>query len=199
MCSAAGSLLDWFVDADDDGCDMLPLIAGNDSSVIAEEVTFEASEFLPPAFDELPYAADFVLYGDHHLFTEIDRELVAETNDQKSTTIATVLVCDTCNLRFKCKSHLTRHQLLLHEDGSDIPKGTTPRIQCRQCDDSFASAKQLKLHFETQHPQRLICDLCLTAFHNEASLEWHRNYHLSKENQKENYVCDICQKQCASS
>ncbi|XP_035893525.1 zinc finger protein 271-like [Anopheles stephensi] len=208
MC-AAGSRIDWFVVADDDGCDMLPLIAGDDSSVIAKEVTFEASEFLPPAFEELPFGAtvDFVLYGDHQLFTEIDGATAAESKlktvsqaDEDVVPIPTLLLCDICQLRFKCKSHLKRHQLLFHEDEPGNPKKDgASQIHCRQCDVSLASVKQLKIHLSKQHPQRLVCDLCLTAFQHEASLVWHRNYHLSKGNGSGKHVCDVCRKQCASS
>lgn len=93
-----------------------------------------------------------------------------------------------------------RHRLLIHEDDPVVPKnGITSRIQCRQCNDRFSSAKLLMLHLTTQHPQRLVCDLCITEFQNEASLMWHRNYHLSQENQNGKYVCDVCRKQCTSS
>ncbi|XP_050079783.1 zinc finger protein 225-like [Anopheles maculipalpis] len=202
MCAPAGPRIDWFVDAGDDVCDMLPLIEDADSSVIAKEVTFDASEFFePPAFEELPYAADFVLHGDHQLFTEIDWGIVAETNVQQVTSIATVLVCDICNVRFRCKTHLNRHRLLHHaEDLESSKKGIVSRcLQCRQCDDRFVSAKQLKLHLTIHHSKRLVCDLCLTAFQNEAALEWHRNDHLAKENETGRYVCDVCRKQCTSS
>uniref|UniRef100_A0A4Y0BEZ2 C2H2-type domain-containing protein n=1 Tax=Anopheles funestus TaxID=62324 RepID=A0A4Y0BEZ2_ANOFN len=211
MC-AAGPCLNWFTDADaDDVCDMLPLITVNDNSVIAKEVTFEASEFLPPVFEE----TDLVLYNDHQLVTEINEEIHETSSDGTILTqlnneaqhqimdlapIGTVIVCNKCNLQFKCKTHLSRHQLLLHEDELGVAKKITMlRNHCRQCTDSFSSIKQLKDHLTTKHSQHFVCDLCLTTFPNQATLEWHRNFHVSKKIQNGRYICDICQKQCASS
>ncbi|XP_053668074.1 zinc finger protein 431-like [Anopheles marshallii] len=211
MCTA-GPCFDWSANADaDDVCDMLPLITVNDNSVIAKEVSFEASEFLLPVFEE----SDFVLYDDHQLVAEINGEMHATSSDGtiltqlnneaadqnvNSSPNGTVLVCNLCKLQFKCKTHLTRHQLLLHEDEFDVVKKIVLRNRCRQCADKFSSVKQFKIHLSTHHPQRMVCDLCLTTFQNQASLEWHRKYHLSKEGtQNGRYICDVCRKQCASS
>uniref|UniRef100_A0A182V938 C2H2-type domain-containing protein n=1 Tax=Anopheles merus TaxID=30066 RepID=A0A182V938_ANOME len=131
MC-AAGPCFDWYADAEGDVCDMLPLITVNDNSVIATEVTFDAGEFLPPAGEELPYATDFALYGDH-------RQLFAEISEESD-------------------------------------------------------------HLAAQHPQCSVCELCLATFRDRASLEWHWNYHRSKnQHPKARYTCDVCQKECNSS
>uniref|UniRef100_A0A182WNS1 C2H2-type domain-containing protein n=1 Tax=Anopheles minimus TaxID=112268 RepID=A0A182WNS1_9DIPT len=154
MC-AAGPSFDWFADVNAaDVCDMLPLITVNDNSVIAKEVTFEASEFLPPVFEE----ADFVLYNDHQLFTEINEVIhgtsssgtilthlnnEAQHQNVDSSPIGTVSLCTFCSLQFKCEAHLTRHQLLVHHPSKEAQNG---KYVCDVCRKQCASSSHLHLH-----------------------------------------------------
>ncbi|XP_053675976.1 zinc finger protein 454-like [Anopheles nili] len=212
---------DWFADADDDVC-MLPLITANDNSVIAKDVTFEPAEYLPPTLEELPYAVDFLLFepSDPFLFAEVEVEkqsaasftpirsslsnVIGKRRLQKEASSAkpAALTCNTCNLRFICKTHLTRHQLLHHGDEESVKEPTSrSKSRCRLCRECLTSVKELETHLATHHPQKHACEVCLTTFHDEASLEWHRNSHISEEtpHPRARYVCDVCQKQCASS
>nr|XP_040232894.2 zinc finger protein 585B-like [Anopheles coluzzii]XP_040232897.2 zinc finger protein 585B-like [Anopheles coluzzii] len=202
MC-AAGPCFDWYADAEGDVCDMLPLITVNDNSVIATEVTFDAGEFLPPAGEELPYATDFALYGDHRqLFAEISEESgEPQSHEETAVSLESVLTCNGCNVRFQCKTHHTRHQLLHHGDElASTQQFAKCRIRCRQCGEHFPLARQLADHLAAQHSQCSVCELCLATFRDRASLEWHRNYHRSlNQSPKARYTCDVCRKECNSS
>ncbi|KFB45110.1 hypothetical protein ZHAS_00013031 [Anopheles sinensis] len=216
----AGSCLDWHLDpADDDVC-LLPLITANDSSVIAKEVTFE-SEYLPPAL-ELPLADFGLLEQEERFRSPVDETEVPLTpnppsqprlrnksevklQDAKDKARKAFFSCENCTLIFQCKTQLVRHQLLHHEkDVVDLKCANRLRNRCRLCREQFATVKQLATHLTMQHPRSPVCDLCLTTFHDRATLEWHRKHHLYSVGDSDNrpangYVCDVCEKRCASS
>uniref|UniRef100_A0A182NWX9 C2H2-type domain-containing protein n=1 Tax=Anopheles dirus TaxID=7168 RepID=A0A182NWX9_9DIPT len=220
MFAAGSPSIEWYVDAEDDACGLLPLIAANDNSVIAMAVTFDGGELLSAACEQLPYAMDFTLPEPHVElpFTEIVGEKqspgaskdgrtkdVALCQNTSSAAIKPASVCDVCYLRFKCRTQLTRHQLLHHEHELVVSEASIRcGNQCCQCGEHFTSVKQLENHLTTQHPQCVLCDLCLTTFQTQTSLARHRNYHLSKElllshKRATTFSCDVCQKQCATS
>uniref|UniRef100_A0A182RY31 C2H2-type domain-containing protein n=1 Tax=Anopheles funestus TaxID=62324 RepID=A0A182RY31_ANOFN len=178
MC-AAGPCLNWFTDADaDDVCDMLPLITVNDNSVIAKEVTFEASEFLPPVFEE----TDLVLYNDHQLVTEINEEIHETSSDGTILTqlnneaqyqvmdlapIGTVIQCaSSSHLHLHRKVHLA-HKPYPCTYGCDrrfsssgnrqkhIARMHTheKKYRCTNCNESFIYARQLQIHRERKHSE----------------------------------------------
>uniref|UniRef100_A0A8W7P1R9 C2H2-type domain-containing protein n=1 Tax=Anopheles coluzzii TaxID=1518534 RepID=A0A8W7P1R9_ANOCL len=151
MC-AAGPCFDWYADAEGDVCDMLPLITVNDNSVIATEVTFDAGEFLPPAGEELPYATDFALYGDHRqLFAEISEESgEPQSHEETAVSLENHLaaqhsqcsVCELCLATFRDRASLEWHRNY-HRSLNQSPKA---RYTCDVCRKECNSSSHLHLH-----------------------------------------------------
>ena len=64
-------------------------------------------------------------------------------------------------------------------------------VKCKNCDKTFNSKKDLKLHTKRDHPQEIKCKLCDNVFERNSDLEVH-----IKENHEANRKseCEICGK-----
>uniref|UniRef100_A0A182J5A0 C2H2-type domain-containing protein n=1 Tax=Anopheles atroparvus TaxID=41427 RepID=A0A182J5A0_ANOAO len=192
----AGPRVHWYHDPVDDDFFILPLITANDNSVIAREVELEG-EYLSPAL-ELPLA-DFGLLEQDENFRSSGEETDAPSprvhttpNDDNAFTREVELEGE----------YLSPALELPLADFGLLEQDERFRSLCRE---EFPTVNQLATHLTLQHPESAVCNLCLTTFRDEATLEWHQKHHLNALGNCNNqpatisYICDICQKHCASS
>uniref|UniRef100_A0AAG5DJ04 C2H2-type domain-containing protein n=1 Tax=Anopheles atroparvus TaxID=41427 RepID=A0AAG5DJ04_ANOAO len=185
----------------------------NDDNAFTREVELEG-EYLSPAL-ELPLADFGLLEQDEHFRSSGEethapspRVHTKEVNGKKQASTPAFHSCSNCALRFQFKSQLVRHYILRH--GGEVEAlglNLIPplRNRCSLCREEFPTVNQLATHLTLQHPESAVCNLCLTTFRDEATLEWHQKHHLNALGNCNNqpatisYICDICQKHCASS
>ena len=64
-------------------------------------------------------------------------------------------------------------------------------LNCKKCDATFKSMKELKLHINHEHPSCFKCKVCDNSFNKRCSLEVHMKTHdLEKE-----FKCELCDKE----
>ena len=64
-------------------------------------------------------------------------------------------------------------------------------IKCNQCEESFDSKKNLKIHLVENHPQKVQCKTCDKVFPKNCLLEVHiKTHHLTTQR----HECDLCDK-----
>ncbi|KAH3707789.1 uncharacterized protein LOC127858623 [Dreissena polymorpha] len=93
--------------------------------------------------------------------------------------------CLICNISFKTKGNLTRHQLLHSQSGK------TSRFTCSVCNKGFLQRCDLKRHTLTHkdgHPHR--CNTCKKGFLRRSDLVLHEQYHLGSRS----HSCRLCSK-----
>lgn len=97
-------------------------------------------------------------------------------------------ICQHCDLSFKEKSSLERHNVVIHWQCESCT--------CKDCGQSFCDRKSLNRHRYTNHADRKIfrCEPCDTYF----SRSYHLNRHIMQSgchgNIRNTFCCQICKK-----
>ena len=106
--------------------------------------------------------------------------------------------CDDCGASFTTHVSLTRHQLRVHVDESEVES-----FGCDLCSKSFANRANLKRHKKEVHEKKestphddagVTCDDCGISFTRYSSLTRHRLQEHVDASEVPSFECDICSK-----
>ena len=79
--------------------------------------------------------------------------------------------------------------------GNDSKKARSNELECKKCDDTFKSYKNLKNHILEIHPHKIKCVSCEKTFQKNFEPEMHIK---TSHKETEGYSCDKCDQNCSA-
>uniref|UniRef100_A0A146LKQ8 Zinc finger protein 879 n=2 Tax=Lygus hesperus TaxID=30085 RepID=A0A146LKQ8_LYGHE len=110
--------------------------------------------------------------------------------------IGTKFICCKCNMTFKHRRLLQKHQYIHGENGKVDRQGNTiqgertPGLNCPDCGKFFKSKAYLKIHTQFHGNNKThVCEICNASFQHRSALMLHRRLH-SDEKPFQCYFCN---------